>query len=152
MYQSVFGEAKINWAYYWRKAEKGYFPLDAELNLPYRLYSHLLDKWIQGSIVEMPYDKSLSSGASDRRTETDPHQTRTLSFADKSTEQGYYLYRVDRSGSRWSAVGIQAVLNLRAVMKNGDWDDYWNYYMAAERNRFYGNLSSQDSTNRSAAA
>ena len=63
-----------------------------------------------------------------------------------------YLYRADLSGSRWSAVGIQAVLNLRAVMKNGDWDDYWNYYMAAERNRFYGNLSSQDSTNRSAAA
>ncbi|MBW8003751.1 MAG: hypothetical protein FVQ80_17410, partial [Planctomycetes bacterium] len=44
-YQSVFGEAKINRAYYWRKGEKGYFPLDAELNLPYRRYSHLLDKW-----------------------------------------------------------------------------------------------------------
>ena len=60
--------------------------------------------------------------------------------------------RADRSGSRWSAVGIQAVMNLRAVMKNGDWDDYWNYYMAAERNRLYGNLPGQDSTNQSAAA
>ena len=28
--------------------------------------------------------------------------------------------RANRSGSRWSSVGIQAVLNLRAVMKNGD--------------------------------
>ena len=60
--------------------------------------------------------------------------------------------RADRSGSRWSADGIQAVLNLRAVMKNGDWDDYWNYYMAAEHKRLYGNLSSQDSTNQSKAA
>jgi hypothetical protein len=60
--------------------------------------------------------------------------------------------RADRSGSRWSSVGIQAVLNLRAVMKNGDWDDYWDYYMAAERKRLYNNLSSQDSTNQSKAA
>jgi len=60
--------------------------------------------------------------------------------------------RADRSGSRWSSVGIQAVLNLRAVMKNGDWDDYWDYYMAAECKRLYGNLSSQDSTDQSKAA
>ena len=60
--------------------------------------------------------------------------------------------RADRSGSRWSSVGIQAVLNLRAVMKNGDWNDYWDYYMAAERKRLYNNLYSQDSTNQSKAA
>ena len=33
-YLSIFGEVKINRAYYWYKGEKGYFPLDAELNLP----------------------------------------------------------------------------------------------------------------------
>ena len=60
--------------------------------------------------------------------------------------------RADRSGSRWSAVEIQAVLNLWAVMKNGDWDDYWNYYMAAECKRLHGNLPNQDSTNQSVAA
>ncbi len=60
--------------------------------------------------------------------------------------------RADRSGSLWSAVGIQAVLNLRAVMKNGDCDDYWNYYMVSERKRLYGNLSSYDATNQSKAA
>ncbi len=54
--------------------------------------------------------------------------------------------RANRSGSRQSADGIQRVLNLRAVMKNGD------YYMAAERKRLDGNLSSQDSTNQLAAA
>ena len=58
-YQSVFGEVKINRAYYWSKGEGGVFPLDAELNLPYRRYSYLLDKWVQSSVVEMPYDKSV---------------------------------------------------------------------------------------------
>ncbi len=46
--------------------------------------------------------------------------------------------RADRSGSRWSSEGVQVVLNLRAVMKNGDWHDYWNYYMETERERLYG--------------
>ena len=58
-YQSVFGEVQINRAYYWSKGEKGFFPLDAELNLPYRRYSYLLDKWVQSSVVEMPYHKSV---------------------------------------------------------------------------------------------
>lgn len=58
-YLSIFGEVNINRAYYWRKGERGYFPLDTELNLPSRRYSFLLDKWVQGSIVEMPYDKSV---------------------------------------------------------------------------------------------
>jgi hypothetical protein len=48
--------------------------------------------------------------------------------------------RADRSGSRWSSDGIQSVLNLRAVMKNGDWDDYWEYYMRAEHERLYRRL------------
>jgi hypothetical protein len=45
--------------------------------------------------------------------------------------------RADRSGSRWSSEGVQAVLNLRAVTKNGDWDEYWTYYMASEHERLY---------------
>jgi len=48
--------------------------------------------------------------------------------------------RADRSGSRWSSDGVQAVLNLRAVMKNGDWDAYWDYYMGKENERLYANV------------
>ena len=48
--------------------------------------------------------------------------------------------RADRGGSRWSSDGVQAVLNLRAVMKNGDWDAYWDYYMGKENERLYGNV------------
>jgi hypothetical protein len=58
-YLSVFGEVKINRAYYWSKGEKGYFPLDVELNLPERRYSYLLDKWVQGTIVEETFEKAV---------------------------------------------------------------------------------------------
>jgi hypothetical protein len=46
--------------------------------------------------------------------------------------------RADRSGSRWSSIGAQAVLNERAIMKNGDWDTFWNYHMKTEKERLYG--------------
>ena len=46
--------------------------------------------------------------------------------------------RADRSGSRWSSVGAQAVLNERAIMKNGDWEAFWQYHMKTEKERLYG--------------
>lgn len=45
--------------------------------------------------------------------------------------------RMEQSGMRWSVAGAQAVLNQRAVVKNGDWDDFWRFYIDAERERLY---------------
>lgn len=45
--------------------------------------------------------------------------------------------RMEQSGMRWSVAGAQAVLNQRAVVKNGDWEDFWRFYIDAERERLY---------------
>ena len=45
--------------------------------------------------------------------------------------------RVEQSGMRWSINGAQVALAQRAVVKNGDWNDFFTYYMDAERNRLY---------------
>ncbi len=58
-YLSIFGEVKIDRAYYWRKGEKSFFPLDADMNLPDRRYSYLLNKWVQGTIVEETYERAV---------------------------------------------------------------------------------------------
>ena len=45
-YLSIFGSIAIPRAYYWKPgAEKGWCPLDAELNLPEQRYSYLLQEW-----------------------------------------------------------------------------------------------------------
>ena len=49
--------------------------------------------------------------------------------------------RADKSGSRWSSIGVQAVLNERAIMKNGDWESFWKYHMDTEKERLYGRFS-----------
>jgi len=45
--------------------------------------------------------------------------------------------RFDITGARWSLDGAEAMLKLRAVRANGDWDEYWHHHLAAERERVH---------------
>lgn len=58
-YLSIFGQLSIERAYYWSSEGKGYCPLDDILNLPQRLYSYLLQQWIQSEIAETTYDHAI---------------------------------------------------------------------------------------------
>lgn len=60
-YLSIFGDIAIKRAYFWKPGVKGISPLDAELNLPTRIHSYLLDKWIQHRITEEPYQEAINS-------------------------------------------------------------------------------------------
>ena len=46
--------------------------------------------------------------------------------------------RMEGAGMRWSIPGADAVLKLRAVTLNGDWDAYWQFHMHCEAERCYG--------------
>jgi hypothetical protein len=45
--------------------------------------------------------------------------------------------RLDQSGMHWKIKGAESILQLRAVMKNNDWEQFWNFYIGAEKNRLY---------------
>ena len=45
--------------------------------------------------------------------------------------------RLERTGMRWVRDGAQAMLNLRSLWINGEWDDYQKYYVSAELQRLY---------------
>ena len=45
--------------------------------------------------------------------------------------------RLDITGARWGLDGAEAILTLRAVLSNGDFDDYWRYHLAREHQRLY---------------
>jgi hypothetical protein len=45
--------------------------------------------------------------------------------------------RMEHSGMRWSLAGAQAILVQRAVVQNGDWEDFWQYFIDQERERLY---------------
>jgi hypothetical protein len=43
--------------------------------------------------------------------------------------------RMDRTGARWSLTGAEAVLRLRALWTNADFDDYWAFHLECEHQR-----------------
>jgi hypothetical protein len=45
--------------------------------------------------------------------------------------------RMDITGARWSVDGAEAILRLRAVRANDDFDEYWNFHLNRERRRVH---------------
>ena len=43
--------------------------------------------------------------------------------------------RMDITGARWGLQGAEAILKLRALLSNSDFDSYWDYHLARERHR-----------------
>jgi hypothetical protein len=53
--------------------------------------------------------------------------------------------RMEVTGARWSLVGAEAVLRLRALRCSGDFDNYWSFHEACEykrthENRYFGGV------------
>ena len=44
---------------------------------------------------------------------------------------------MDLTGARWGLHGAEAILKLRALRSNGDFDDYWNFHLAREHQRVH---------------
>jgi hypothetical protein len=45
--------------------------------------------------------------------------------------------RMDITGARWSLTGAEAILKLRALISNGDFDTYWTWHLAQEQQRVH---------------
>ncbi|MDA8398852.1 MAG: ISKra4 family transposase, partial [Actinomycetota bacterium] len=56
----------------------------------------------------------------------------------------HLVKRGDQTGSRWGLNGAEAILKLRALRSNGDWESYWSYHLSEERQRVH---SSRDLDN-----
>jgi hypothetical protein len=46
--------------------------------------------------------------------------------------------RMEQSGMRWTQTGAQAILDLRAIRINDDWDDYQRFRRRRQHQRLYG--------------
>jgi hypothetical protein len=45
--------------------------------------------------------------------------------------------RMDLTGARWGLAGAEAVLKLRAIKANGDFNQYWRYHLHQERHHVH---------------
>jgi hypothetical protein len=44
---------------------------------------------------------------------------------------------MDITGARWSLPGAEAILRLRALVANGDFDVYWAFHQQQEHQRIH---------------
>ena len=49
--------------------------------------------------------------------------------------------RMEQSGMRWTRLGAQAILELRAARVNDDWDAYQHFRRRCQHQRLYGSHS-----------
>jgi hypothetical protein len=49
--------------------------------------------------------------------------------------------RLSIGGARWGLDGAEAVLTLRAVISNGDFEEYWRFHLACEHQRLYRGIN-----------
>ena len=52
--------------------------------------------------------------------------------------------RLDITGARWGLDGAEAVLRLRALITDGDFEDYWIFHTAREHQRLYPSPDQQN--------
>ena len=52
--------------------------------------------------------------------------------------------RMNITGARWSVTGAEAVLKLRAVQANGDFDTYWKFHLDREQRRVHRSRYAND--------
>lgn len=45
--------------------------------------------------------------------------------------------RMDVTGARWGLAGAEAVLKLRALRTNGDFEEYWRFHLVREKRRIH---------------
>jgi hypothetical protein len=45
--------------------------------------------------------------------------------------------RMDITGARWGLTGAEAILKLRALKANGDFNDYWRYHLNQEHHHVH---------------
>jgi hypothetical protein len=89
-----------------------------------------LAKWLARSVRKDPAE--VIAAAFDEAEARDPGHLRTWGAC-----RHIIADRLDIGGARWGLDGAEAVLTLRAVISNGDFEEYWRFHLAREHQRLY---------------
>ncbi|MEU1600648.1 ISKra4 family transposase [Streptomyces sp. NPDC005708] len=89
-------------------------------------------RYLTGHLDQLHYDTALAAGW--------PIATGAVEGACRHL----IADRLDITGARWGLDGAEAVLQLRALITNGDFEDYWTFHAAREHQRLYPSPDQQN--------
>jgi hypothetical protein len=82
-------------------------------------------RYLTGNAAFLRYDEALAAGW--------PIATGVIEGACRHLVGD----RLDITGARWGLPGAEAILKLRAVIANGDFDAYWRFHLTQEHRRVH---------------
>ncbi|MFD7409678.1 ISKra4 family transposase [Streptomyces sp. NPDC059866] len=82
-------------------------------------------RYLAGHLDQLRYDRALDNGW--------PIATGAVEGACRHLIGD----RLDITGARWGLPGAEAILRLRTLVSNGDFDAYWRFHLAREHERLY---------------
>jgi len=65
------------------------------------------------------------------------HDTGAFTAASAHSSRQGLLKRMGITGARWGLEGAEAILKLRALIANGDFDAYWRFHLRREHERIH---------------
>ena len=92
---------------------------------PQRAAAHTCADYLTANAPYLNYSQALQSGW--------PIATGVIEGACRHLVKD----RLDITGARWGLTGAEAILKLRALHSNGDFDIYWQYHLQREHNRVH---------------
>jgi hypothetical protein len=100
VYFSIFGIVVIKRAYYWLKDKAGVCPLDAQLNLPQKKYSYILEEWAALMGVRGAYNKVVEVLSTILRVELWSRPVEEMMMrASEQVEEFYQEQPIPEAGS-----------------------------------------------------
>jgi tetratricopeptide (TPR) repeat protein len=60
----------------------------------------------------------------------------------EGTCRSFVKDRMELAGMRWSEIGAEKMLELRSIKVNGKWNNFWQYFIAEEKQRLYSDYDS----------
>ncbi|WP_406482635.1 ISKra4 family transposase [Streptomyces sp. NBC_01615] len=91
-------------------------------------------RYLTGHLNQLHYDTALAAGW--------PIATGAVEGACRHL----IADRLDITGARWGLDGAEAVLQLRTLITNGDFEDYWKFHAAREHQHLYPSPDQQNYT------
>ncbi|MFD1661611.1 ISKra4 family transposase [Streptomyces caeni] len=95
------------------------------LSAPRREAVDVCHRYLVGHLDQLRYDTALDNGW--------PIATGAVEGACRHLIGD----RLDITGARWGLLGAEAILRLRTLVSNGDFDAYWRFHLAREHERLY---------------
>ncbi len=145
---SVFGQVNVQRLAYRHRGHRNLHPGDGLLNLPVERHSPGLRRLAAIEASRGSFEQAAAAITRATGQQVGKRQVEALTTRAAADVEDFYTTKTPtepaEGDARWSVDGAEAVLKLRAVRANNDFDTYWRFHLDRERRRVHQSCYAND--------